>query len=257
MHGSTPKIIEKDVGKWRMRSQISIIFDSTDIVKNEATIATVVVAHNAGEHHHRPQSVFEGHRVTHCKNQSDSLEEPVFSGEDTPIFDEWEKTRLGRIAMHFSRHVVPKLTRSSQNRRWETKIARSAGLGLLSDRPGPSAGIGNGREQLFSTLAPLELFVSHIVRAILNSRSYIGATLLIRASSTVMHVRGCDTSTPPRSATNTEQHRERMSEALLPYCVCASRDSMCWWQLAQAHNHNSGFGWGVGVGRCRRHCRCR
>lgn len=51
MHRCAPKIIQKYVNQRRVRSQISVIFDGTDIVEDEATVAAVVVAHDASEHH--------------------------------------------------------------------------------------------------------------------------------------------------------------------------------------------------------------
>lgn len=67
MHRGAPKIVEKYVNQRRVWPEISIIFDGTNIVKDKPTVTTVVVAHYASEHHHRPKSMLEGHRATHRK----------------------------------------------------------------------------------------------------------------------------------------------------------------------------------------------
>lgn len=41
-----------------MWPQIPVVFDCADIIKNEATVATVVVADDTREHHYSPQSMF-------------------------------------------------------------------------------------------------------------------------------------------------------------------------------------------------------
>lgn len=50
MNRSSPEVIEKDVGDRRLRSQVSILLDCTDVVENEATVKTVVVDEDAGQH---------------------------------------------------------------------------------------------------------------------------------------------------------------------------------------------------------------
>lgn len=55
-----------------MRPQVPIVFDSTDIIKDEPAITTVVVAHDTREDHHGPQSVLQSHLVALTRRHSHS-----------------------------------------------------------------------------------------------------------------------------------------------------------------------------------------
>lgn len=44
-----------------MRSQISVIFDCTDVVEDESAIATVVVHHDGRQYHNGAQDFSNGH----------------------------------------------------------------------------------------------------------------------------------------------------------------------------------------------------
>lgn len=52
MNWSSPEIVEKDILKWHVRSQIPVVLDGADVIKHEAALQTVVVAHNAGDEDH-------------------------------------------------------------------------------------------------------------------------------------------------------------------------------------------------------------
>lgn len=61
MHWCSPKVVEKNVGERSVWPQVSIVFDSTDIIKDEPAIATVMVTDDTREHHHGPQSMLQSH----------------------------------------------------------------------------------------------------------------------------------------------------------------------------------------------------
>lgn len=61
MHGCTPEVVEEYVNERRVRPEVSVVFDSADVVEDEAAVATVVVTHEAREHHDRPEGVLQGH----------------------------------------------------------------------------------------------------------------------------------------------------------------------------------------------------
>lgn len=47
MNRRSPEIIEKDVFDRSMRPQIPVVFNGTNVIKNESTVQTVVIADNA------------------------------------------------------------------------------------------------------------------------------------------------------------------------------------------------------------------
>jgi hypothetical protein len=61
VHRGAPEIVEKYIDERRMRSQISVVFDRTDVVEDEATVTAVVVTRDAGEHHHGTQRLVQCH----------------------------------------------------------------------------------------------------------------------------------------------------------------------------------------------------
>lgn len=76
MHRCTPEVIEKNVGEWCVGPEIPVVFDSTYIVENETAVATVVIANDAREHHHGPQSMFQSHLVALTRRHSHSRKNP-------------------------------------------------------------------------------------------------------------------------------------------------------------------------------------
>lgn len=45
MHWSAPKVIEEDILEWGLRTQITIFFNRTDIIKHKTTLTTIVITH--------------------------------------------------------------------------------------------------------------------------------------------------------------------------------------------------------------------
>lgn len=52
VYGCSPEVVEKDVRNWCLWSQVSIFFDSVDIVEHKAAVEAVVVDDDAGEDQH-------------------------------------------------------------------------------------------------------------------------------------------------------------------------------------------------------------
>lgn len=51
VHRGAPEIIEEYVYPGRVRAQISVVLNGTNIIENETTMETVMVANNTREHH--------------------------------------------------------------------------------------------------------------------------------------------------------------------------------------------------------------
>lgn len=130
MHRSAPKIVEENVYQRRVWSEISVIFDSTNIVKNKPAITTVMVANDASENHHRPQGMFEGHRATRTENTLQKSKQNSSTDRRRHSHLRNQKTNLtGSQRPSLIRTALAKLKMTKQK-------SRAARLGLFSGRPG-------------------------------------------------------------------------------------------------------------------------